>query len=108
MKTLFDYRLVENYYRNRIEWEDGPGSLRNIVSDMRTRVVRTWARQSEDFEHRLTTIGLHGLQQNSADGWHEYLYQLERRSSADEEWKFVGFVTPQPDFDPDTATDDDY
>lgn len=88
--TLFDYRLVENYYRNRMEWEDGPGSLQNVVSDKRIRVVRTWDKRDEDFAHRLIKSGLTGLEQDSLDGWRQYSYHLERLEEG--RWRFMGTV----------------
>lgn len=101
MTKLFDYQLVEHYYRNRTEWEDGPGSLKNIVSDKRTRVVRTWGKRSEDFGHQLIQTGLTGLNRDSDDGRDQYAYYLERRPVAGGEWRLVGFVEakPDPDYD---------
>lgn len=85
---LFDYRVVETTYRNRIENEDGPGSLENIVSDTSTRVM--WERKSEaeDFRDYLRTTGVSG-EEGSADGFIEYSYTLERRpAGTSNEWKF--------------------
>src|SRR3989338_10009647 len=99
MTTSFDYQLVEHYYRNRTEWEDGPGSLQNITSDKRTRVVRTWEKRDEDFGCRLIKSGLTGLQRDSDDGWEQYSYYLERRPIAGGEWRLVGFVEAKPESD---------
>lgn len=100
MTKLFDYQLVEHYYRNRIEWEDGPGSLQNVVSDERIRVIRTWENRDEDFGRQLITDGFSGLRCNSPDGWHEYSYRLQRRSAEGGEWALVDFISP-PEPDPD-------
>lgn len=97
--TVFEYRLVEHHYRNKVQWEDGPGSLQNIVSNVRTRVVRTWEKRSEDFARNLLASGLTGLEPDSDDGRDEYSYYLERRSVSTEDWKFIGIVKAKPDPD---------
>jgi hypothetical protein len=99
MKKHFDYQLVEHYYRNRMEWEDGPGSLQNIVSDEHIRVIRTWDNRDEDFGNRLIQSGLSGLECDSDDGWEQYSYYLKRRPIAGGEWRLVGFVEAKPDSD---------
>lgn len=90
--ALFEYRLVEHSYHNVIEWEEGPGSMQNIVSDKDSRVVRTWKNRDEDFGNQLTASGLPGLQCDSDDGRDEYRYYLERRPIIGGEWQFVGIV----------------
>lgn len=93
---MFDYRLIQATYRNRIEYEDGPGSLQNIVSDVSERVLYTWNNESENFGKELLKDGLSGLPRGSVDGFYDYNHKLERRPSGDDtgEWKYVGFVKP--------------
>lgn len=96
---VFQYRLVQKHYRNSIQWEDGPGSLQNVVSKVRTRVVRSWDRRDEEFARSIIKSGLTGLELDSDDGWDEYSYHLERRATSTESWKYVGHVKSIPDSD---------
>src|SRR5688572_18886948 len=86
-------RLTTTYYSNRLEWEDGPGSLRNVVSDT-----------SNDYEYldRMTLAEAESLtradleegylvyfQEDSADGWEEFSYKLEYFDPATRKWRLV-------------------
>jgi hypothetical protein len=91
----FDYRLLAITYRNRVEYEDGPGSLKNIVSDVSQRVFRFWEDADENFGTRFlnnTYVEDLSLETDSDDGWYQYSYRLERKAKEDSEWKFVGFL----------------
>lgn len=87
---LFDYRVIETTYRNRIENEDGPGSLENIVSDTSTRIMWERKNEAEDFRDYMRKTGVSGSE-GSADGFIEYSYTLERRpAGTSDEWTFAG------------------
>jgi hypothetical protein len=90
----FEYQLVEKVYNNRIAYEDGPGSLQNIVADCRESVRATWTNEDEVFGGRLIENGSRLCRRDSSDGRTEYSYWLMRRpQGADQaEWKFVGAV----------------
>lgn len=97
--TTFDYRLIKITYVQRIEYEDGPGSLRNVVSDDYHEIVNTWEDQGE--EYRAWIIENNGwLRPDEDDGGRTtYSYKLVcRPSGSTEEWKYAGHVTsPEPD-----------
>lgn len=90
----FDYRLIEKEYKNRIENEDGPGSLQNIVSDTRTRVVEKWYQEDSSFGDSVLAGNVYGLrlEEDSADGYYEFAYFLERKRCDEEEWRYVGHL----------------
>jgi len=95
-ELTFTYRLTQVTYRNRIEYEDGPGSLQNVVSDSSSHVIRVWENQGEVFGTWLLEDGVPGLSRGTPDGWIEYSYKLERCLTGDEnKWKLVGFLEPQ-------------
>ena len=99
---MYDYRLIQSTYRQRIEYEDGPGSLQNIVSDVSHRVLYKWKNESEDFGKVLLKEGLSGLPRNSSDGRYDYNHKLERRlTGATSEWEYVGFINARKSHDDD-------
>lgn len=98
--TQFDYRLTETIYTNRVEWEDGPGSLQNIVADKSApRVMCEWQKKDEAFGKNLMRFHMLDLPDDSPDGHVEYSHMLERRPSgmAEGAWNFVGFLYPRED-----------
>ncbi len=90
----FEYRLVRLTYMNRIEYEDGPGSLMNIVSDEpRWSTIRTWPDEDEQFGERLVKEGVPFSLSDSAEGGRiDYSYELQRRADVSAEWEYVGHV----------------
>jgi len=91
----FVYKLTEITYRNRVEWEDGHGSLQNIVSDeTRRTVISTWENMNDSFGEKLLKEGDPTLVLlPTSDGGHiEYSYVLERRELKGTEWEFVGYL----------------
>lgn len=97
--SLFDYRLVETQYSNRIVHEDNdPGGLSDIVAYKYKRVMHEWKSEDEGFGKNLLAspasyLSSYSLNKNSDDGWIEYSYTLERRSHDASEWKYVGHLT---------------
>lgn len=93
----YEYRLVRLTYVNRLEYEDGPGSLTNVVSgEPQKRTLRIWHDRDENFGKGLVAHGFksYALISSSEDGWIEYSYRLERRleNSADAEWEYVASI----------------
>jgi hypothetical protein len=96
IEPTFTYRLVKTTYRNQIEYEDGPGSLQNIVSDSSSHIIRVWKNMGEDFGSWILEEGLPGLPRSESLGWVEYSYKLERRpTNSYEHWRLVGFLNPE-------------
>lgn len=89
-------RLTKTSYSNRLEWEDGPGSLQNVVSD------------SSNYRYDLGNMALEeakGLsrsdveealgiefEEDSDDGFEEYSYKLEYLDPATGKWRLVDFL----------------
>lgn len=77
----FAIRLVTSRYISHIEWEDGPGSLQNVVSDKRSwsqrlgtmTVEAAQALTKSDLEHEYGCY----FEEDSADGIEEYSFKLE-------------------------------
>ena len=86
-------RLTEISYTNRLEWEDGPGSLQNVVSDSSKRRYDLGSMTMEE-ANALTRseveeeVGI-DFEVDSADGFEEYSYRLERLDPATGHWHFV-------------------
>ncbi|MBP7741341.1 MAG: hypothetical protein KA104_01450 [Candidatus Pacebacteria bacterium] len=82
-ETIFKYRLIETTYRQRVEWEDGPGSLRNIVSDVSERIVAIW-------------VGYKNIARfiypNQPDGWEDYSYHIERKAKGAYAWEYDRWI----------------
>jgi len=55
---MYTYRLVETTWRNHIEYEDGHGSLEEIVPEKFSRVIQTWEHEDEDFALTLERNGI--------------------------------------------------
>jgi hypothetical protein len=83
LDTVFKYRLIETTYRQRIEWEDGPGTLRNIVSDVSERIVKIWVGNKNISRF---------IYPNQPDGWEDYSYRIERKAKGAYAWEHDRFV----------------
>jgi len=89
-------RLIKTSYSNRLEWEDGPGSLRNVVSDsskrrydlgsMTLEEANTFSRSDVEEE-----LGIY-FEEDSADGFEEYSYKLEYLDPATNQWRLIKFL----------------
>jgi hypothetical protein len=95
--SRFTYRLVEVATWQSVEWENGPGSLQNVVSDSSGSILRQWHDMPDDYGVSLLSEVKedfpHLFRDFSFDGETEYEYQLERSPTGDNHaWKFVGFV----------------
>lgn len=82
-ETIFKYRLIETTYKQRIEWEDGPGTLRNIVSDVSERIVKIWLGNKNISRY---------IYPNQPDGWVDYSYHVERKAKGAYAWEHDRFV----------------
>lgn len=92
----YAYRLIEDAFYNRTEPEDGLGSLTNIVSDHHTWILKEWHARDEKFGQWLVEYVSQDeticFEIDSADGWAEYSYRIERRETGTEEWEYVGHI----------------
>lgn len=77
--TIFRYRLIQTTYKQRMEWEDGPGSLRNIVSDVSERVVAHWIGYID--------LGRY-IYSDDPDGWCDFSYRIERKAKGAVAWEY--------------------
>jgi len=91
---IYDYRLIEKVYCNRIENEDGPGSLQNVISSEKIRIIKKWTEQKEDFGVQLIENHSLDLSEDSDDGFIEFSHLLERRRCGSDKWEFVGCLYP--------------
>ena len=82
-KQIFKFRLIETTYRQRVEWEDGPGSLRNIVSDKSERIVALWVGYKDLDRY---------IYPNEPDGWYDYSYRIERKAKGALAWEYHRYV----------------
>ena len=94
--TLVKVRLVTTYYRNRLEWEDGPGSLRNVVSDD-SKEYTALGEMTQAEAEALTQSDLevyHAVyfENDSADGFEEYWYALEYFDADRQKWRYLKTV----------------
>ena len=90
------YRLVKKTYMSRVEFEDGPGSLQNIVADVYNQVVKTWsepAGRPKDVVIRYAKHFVPGVYEDE-DPRIEYSYWLEYKN-ADGEWMHVTSIEPR-------------
>ncbi len=94
MTIAYTYRLTEITYRQRTEWDDGPGSFKHIVSDESKAVMKIWQEKDEDFGDHLIKHGDYNLTllSDSSCGWYSYNYLLERKKSDDDDWEYVGYL----------------
>jgi hypothetical protein len=92
-ETLVKVRLVTTYYHNRLEWEDGPGSLRNVVSGTSNEYEdldeMTLAEAESLTKSDLETDYYIEFEEDSADGWDEYSYKLEYLDPATGKWRLA-------------------
>jgi hypothetical protein len=108
----YEYRIIEKVYRNRVEYEDGPGSLTNIVSDeLPNRELKRWTSMSEEFGDEILKDGVKRwecmLRASDPDGRVDRSYWLERRvSGSNEEWRFLGTVRSNTSSDGDSFQDE--
>lgn len=94
MTELFEYRLVKDTYRAKLVYDDGPGSMRDVVHvKIGSAVISEWGYADEEFGERLLQLGDGGLrlEREPADGSYAFSYRLERRVSGDE-WEYVGHL----------------
>ena len=97
-EQIFEYRLVRITYVNRIEYEDGPGSLRNIVSDEYKYVIDEWT-GNDAFGKELVEDGYWVNRPIEYDDYSETSYRLERRASSASPWKYFGYLTLHSPYD---------
>lgn len=94
---MIEYRIVKTTYRNSIELEDGPGSLRNIVARKSEKVIWSYQYPEKDcdsFEKEIRKDGFHmiPLVDDESDGWVQYSYELQKKTEGSTEWKYVQFI----------------
>jgi hypothetical protein len=92
---MMNYRLTRRTYRNRIEREDGSGSLQNVVQEESRSRFREWSQSDEvskeDVIRRAERMIPHVEYE---DSWIEEAYWLESRKDDSSEWHFVTVLTP--------------
>lgn len=92
-----EVRLKEVFYQNRLENEDGPGSLTNVVSDASKPRYTSLGGMPLDEARGMTAAGIgdHGvyLEDDSGDGYEEYGYTLEYLDPDTKEWRFLKSVS---------------
>ena len=101
------YRLTKNTYVARVEWEDGPGSLQNVVEDVTRRVVKERSGKDgteEKSEIRYAQAYVPHLYEFD-DPRIEESYTLERHNDGSSEWEYV--ETFHPKFVDEDYLDDD-
>ena len=86
-------RLVITTYLNHLEWEDGPGSLQNVVSDASSQYqslgTMTMAEAEALTRNDLDEIYNVYFEEDSADGFEEYSYKLEYFDNTTLKWRLV-------------------
>ena len=91
-----EYRLIETEYRNRIEYEYGPGSLQNIVSDKRKRILDRGAQSddtsTEDLIRYCVAYCIPHRRLEGPVGMYEYSYILEYRKGSVDEWEYLASI----------------
>lgn len=89
------YRLTRRTYRNRIEYEDGPGSLQNVVQDETRSRFREWDESDGTSEKDVTNRAKRMIPyMEYEDSWIEEAYWLESRKDNSREWQFVTVLYP--------------
>lgn len=91
------YRLVKYTYVSRLEWEDGPGSLENVVEDRTDRVVKEWTRPDDESTQVAIRYAEHFIpcRYDLEDPRIEESYMLERRKDSSSEWEYVDYFLPK-------------
>ena len=91
------YKLTKNIYVSRIEWEDGPGSLENVVEDVTRRVMKEWSMADGTPEKSVIRYAEHYIPKryDFDDPRIEESYILERRKDDSSEWEYVEFFLPK-------------
>lgn len=91
-----EYRLIETEYKNRIEYEDGPGSLKNIVSDKKKRIldrgVQSHESSTEDLIRYCVAYCIPHRRLKGPVGMYEYSYILEYRKGGVDEWEYLASI----------------
>ena len=90
---IVEVRLVSTYYSNSLEWEDGPGSIQNVVSDDRTsrwQLGRMPLAEAEAMtKNQLYDEFGFDLEDDSADGFEEFWHRLEYRDPETGKWRLA-------------------
>ena len=88
-----EVRLVTTYYQNRIEYEEGPGSAADVVSDStdhKWNLGRMPLAEAEAMtKGRLYEEFGFDLEEDSADGFEEFWHRLEYRDPETGKWRFL-------------------
>jgi hypothetical protein len=95
-RRQMQWKLTQRTYGRRVEWEDGHGSLQNIVEDMSMGRPRVWHEPDEKPKDRV----LRGAQARIPrieyeDTWNEEVYWLECRKDDSSKWEFVDVLRPK-------------
>ena len=91
-----EVRLKEVFYSNSIEYEEGSGSLTNVVSDASKPRYTSLGGMPLDEAREMTAADVehHGiyLEADSGDGFEEYSYVLEYLDPEKQEWRHIKTV----------------
>ncbi len=90
-------RLVRNTYVDRVEYEDGPGSLQNVVQDVSRKVTKEWNVPDDTSSEVLIFSIKHYIPNiyEFDDPRIEESYTLERRKDDSSEWEYVHTFHPK-------------
>ncbi len=91
------YRLIRNVYVDRVQHEDGPGSLMNVVQDVRRGVHREWSLSDETPEKSAIRYAeAHvPVRYSDEDPRIEETYTLERHKDDSCDWEYVTTLHPK-------------
>ena len=87
-KSLFKYRIVKTTYRSRTEWEDGPGSLTNIVSDIEESFYVCGPYKEPRSKNEWGTV----RSKCEYSSWISYTSKVERWDYLKEEWIYFTYI----------------
>ena len=92
-EATYKIRLVTTHYSNRLEWEDGPGSLQNVVSDA-SHEYRSLDRLTLAEAEALTKSDIEDgygyyLENDSHGGFEEFSHKLEYLDTENGKWRLV-------------------
>ena len=88
------YRLVEHAYDGHMEYEEGPGSLSDLVQDKTSRVVKTGEANSLEAIKDLPAWLFEDHLEESPQDQLETQYSYELQAHVDGKWKYVKHVSP--------------